>query len=63
MKKILDLTGIKKLTKEEQGTIKGAWRNPTCCPTGRGCLISFGDQSYCETGYCDSYNWGRCILY
>ena len=60
MKKILELTGVQKLSKDEQRQIKGAW-GVGCCPSGRGCLISFGGQSFCEPGYCD--RWGRCIFY
>jgi len=62
MKKILNLKGIQKLSKEEQGSIKGAWQGrATCCPSGRGCLISFGNQSFCEPGRCTQ--WGGCIFY
>lgn len=61
MKKILDLTGIQKLSKEQQQHIKGAWGRITCCPSGRGCLLRFGNQSFCEPGHCN--RWGGCILY
>ncbi|MDY8135359.1 hypothetical protein [Aquimarina sp. 2201CG5-10] len=61
MKKILNLTGVQKLSKDEQQQIKGAAFRATCCPSGRGCLISFGGQSFCEPGFCD--RWGRCIFF
>lgn len=61
MKKILNLKGIQQLSKEAQQEIKGAWGRATCCPSGGGCLISFGNQSFCEPGRCD--RWGRCIFY
>ncbi|WP_128755160.1 hypothetical protein [Aquimarina sediminis] len=60
MKKILNLSGIQKLSKNQQQQIKGAFNRARCCPSGRGCLISFGNQTYCEPGYCD--RWGRCIF-
>ncbi|WP_062055206.1 hypothetical protein [Aquimarina longa] len=62
MKKILNLNGIKELSKNEQKQINGSafYGRATCCPSGRGCLISFGNQSFCEPGYCD--RWGRCIF-
>ncbi|MDY8135356.1 hypothetical protein [Aquimarina sp. 2201CG5-10] len=57
MKKILDLNGIKKLSREEQKEIKGlAGSRGICCPSGRGCLIA----GYCEPGIC--YGWGRCAF-
>ncbi|WP_108869277.1 hypothetical protein [Aquimarina aquimarini] len=61
MKKILNLTGVQALSKQQQQNIKGAWGSASCCPSGRGCQISFGNQSFCEPGYCD--RWGRCIFY
>ncbi|WP_298548881.1 hypothetical protein [uncultured Aquimarina sp.] len=60
MKKILDLQGIQKLSKGEQRSIKGAWGNVSCCPSGRGCQISFPGGSFCEPGYCNG--WRGCIL-
>ncbi|TPN82379.1 hypothetical protein [Aquimarina algicola] len=62
MKKILELSGIQKLTREQQQNIKGAFGTVTCCPTGRGCLLSFGGESFCEPGYCDRFRPNRCIL-
>ncbi|MEB3347967.1 hypothetical protein U6A24_21005 [Aquimarina gracilis] len=63
MKKILELKGVQKLNREQQQKIKGAWGNVSCCPSGRGCQISFPGGSFCEPGYCDRYRPGRCILY
>ena len=64
MKKILELKGIQKLTKIEQKNIKGIfWNNISCCPSGRGCKISYPGGSFCEAGYCDPYRPGSCILY
>ncbi|MDY8135358.1 hypothetical protein [Aquimarina sp. 2201CG5-10] len=63
MKKILNLTGVEKLSREEQSQIKGSRAWISCCPTGRGCQISFPGGSFCEPGYCDPYRPGRCILY
>ncbi len=62
MKKILDLKGIKTLSRNEQQHIKGAWGRVSCCPTGRGCRLNFGGEIHCEPGYCDSRR-GTCILY
>lgn len=63
MKKILDLKGVQTLNRSELKSIKGAMASITCCPTGRGCQISYPGGSFCEPGYCDS-RWGnRCILY
>ncbi|WP_459209851.1 hypothetical protein [Aquimarina rhabdastrellae] len=62
MKKILNLKGIKTLNRDEQQQIKGAWGRVSCCPTGRGCLIAFGNETFCEPGYCDSRR-GTCIFY
>ncbi len=57
MKKILELTGVQELSKEQQQLIAGASYRGTCCPSGRGCIIA----GYCEPGRC--YGWGRCIFY
>ncbi len=60
MKKILELTGVQKLSREQQGQIKGAFFRASCCPSGSGCLVNWGGQPSCEPGYCD--RWGRCIF-
>ncbi len=57
MKKILELKGIQKLSKEDQGEIRGSRWRVTCCP--RGCLLG---GRFCEPGYCDPWR-GNCILY
>ncbi len=58
MKKILNLTGVKELSKEQQKQVRGASFRATCCPSGSGCLVHWGGQPSCEPGYCD--RWGRC---
>ncbi|PKV51861.1 hypothetical protein ATE84_3961 [Aquimarina sp. MAR_2010_214] len=61
MKSILNLTGVKKLSKEQQQDITGSsMRWPRCCPTGRGCLVTWSGGSFCEPGYCRSN--GYCIF-
>ncbi|MDH7444036.1 hypothetical protein [Aquimarina sp. 2201CG14-23] len=62
MKKILDLTGVKTLSKGEQRSIKGAMTSITCCGSNR-CRISFPGGSFCEPGRCNPWGWGGCILY
>lgn len=62
MKNILKLTGVQKLTRQEQGSIKGAATSISCCNTGRGCRISFPGGSFCEPGYCDRHRPWICIL-
>ncbi len=61
MKKILELTGVQKLSKEQQQQIKGAMGNVTCCGN-RKCRISFPGGSFCEPGYCQGGIYNRCIL-
>ncbi len=58
MKKILNLTGVQKLTKEQQQNIKGSASRGICCSSGRGCYVRRG---FCEPGSCLSY--GGCIFY
>ncbi|WP_062055203.1 hypothetical protein [Aquimarina longa] len=60
MKKILNLTGVKTLSKQQQQNIKGARVPVTCCGRNK-CRISFGNETYCEPGHCLSS--GYCILY
>ncbi len=63
MKKILNLSGVQKLSKQEQRQLKGGRTSISCCPTGRGCQISFPGGSFCEPGRCNPFGWGGCILY
>ncbi|WP_160114084.1 MULTISPECIES: hypothetical protein [Aquimarina] len=58
MKKILNLTGVQKLSKEQQGQIKGA-AFAGCCSPNR-CRVSFPGGSFCEPGRCTSFG---CIFY
>ncbi|WP_109301267.1 hypothetical protein [Aquimarina sp. AU474] len=62
MKKILELTGVQKLSRKQQVHINGARRVLTCCPSGRGCQISFPEFGiqFCEPGACSSD--GRCLF-
>ncbi len=64
MKKILNLTGVQKLSREQQKLIKGAFRYRGCCSNNE-CKIGTGIPgpfgSFCEPGRCIN---GRCeILY
>ncbi|WP_271768146.1 hypothetical protein [Aquimarina algiphila] len=59
MKKILNLTGVQKLSKEQQGQIKGAI-GIGCCGSNK-CRVSFPGGSFCEPGRCLPY--GGCIFY
>lgn len=64
MKSILNLTGVKRLSKEQQSEIKGnSGVYISCCPTGRGCQISFPGGSFCEPGFCNNDIYNSCILY
>ncbi len=58
MKKILELTGVQKLSKEQQEQIKGAMGRVTCCGSNK-CRISFPGGSFCDYGYCQPN--GNCI--
>ncbi|TSE08512.1 hypothetical protein [Aquimarina algiphila] len=57
MKKILNLTGVQKLSKEQQQEIKGAIRNYGCCNSQQ-CRVklaggAFGcEYSLCIDGFC-----------
>jgi len=60
MKKILNLTGIKKLTKEDQQQIKGSSGQPNvyCGPPRMCCVMVYGIE-WCDFGYCQDF--GRCV--
>ncbi len=58
MKKILELTGVQKLSREQQVQIKGA-RFSGCC-SGNMCRVSWGGGSFCEPGRCSYYG---CVFY
>ncbi len=68
MKKILNLTGVQKLSREQQRNVKGSW-GPTvrCCNpnprngSGNKCRISFPGGSFCEPGRCTQN--GGCIIF
>ncbi len=60
MKKILNLTGLHKMTKEEQQEIKGAARSRPYCGGPRRCCVTTGSGfTFCDYGYCQSN--GSCI--
>ncbi|WP_062055205.1 hypothetical protein [Aquimarina longa] len=53
MKKILNLTGVKKLSKETQREIKGAGRPRVYCGGRRRCCIRYSNgHEFCDYGYC-----------
>ncbi|MBG6132636.1 hypothetical protein IWQ47_003861 [Aquimarina sp. EL_43] len=60
MKNILELTGVQKLSKQQQRNIKGAMASISCCGRNK-CRISYAGGSFCEPGRCN--RWGQCILY
>jgi hypothetical protein len=60
MKNILNLTGVQKLSKQQQQNIKGAMSSISCCGRNK-CRISYAGGSFCEPGRCGA--WGQCILY
>ncbi len=59
MKKILNLQGVQKLSKVEQQEIKGAARPRVYCGGPRRCCVRFGDNEFCDYGYCQPN--GSCI--
>lgn len=60
MKKILNLSGIKKLTKEDQQQIKGSTeRRFVYCGSPRMCCQMFNEFEFCDFGYCQPN--GQCI--
>ncbi len=59
MKKILNLTGVQKLSKEQQQEIKGAWGRGVYCGPPRMCCTRLPNgQEWCDFGYCRQH--GRC---
>ncbi|WP_131248807.1 hypothetical protein [Aquimarina atlantica] len=64
MKNILNLAGVRKLSKNQQLHIKGSGPSlpPTikCCSSGDGCTMD-NNQSLCIPGRCDRR--GGCILF
>ncbi|WP_074409164.1 hypothetical protein [Aquimarina megaterium] len=60
MKKILNVTGVTKLSKEQQqGIIGSSKRQGGCCPTGGGCRVQ--GLSFCIPGICNDII-GVCIF-
>ncbi|MBG6132635.1 hypothetical protein IWQ47_003860 [Aquimarina sp. EL_43] len=59
MKDILNLSGVQKLSKEQQQNIKGAFVSAPYCKDNRFCCVRFPNGTeMCDYGYCD--RWGRC---
>ncbi len=50
MKKILELTGVQKLNRSQQSSIRGAFRQRGCCSNSE-CRIGPGGR-FCEPGRC-----------
>lgn len=61
MKKILELKGIKELTKKDQKQITGSTgrRFVYCGPPGQCCMTFLGGPTICDFGYCQPN--GTCI--
>ncbi|AXT59147.1 hypothetical protein D1816_01870 [Aquimarina sp. AD10] len=58
MKKILNLSGVQKLSKLEQEKIKGkGFNRPYCKGTNMCCVRLPNGQEWCDFGYCNN---GRC---
>ncbi len=61
IRKILNLTEVQELSKEQLKETKGAFVGISCCPSGRGCFIGVsGDESFCVRGYCN--RWRQCVI-
>ncbi len=58
MKKILELQGVQKLSRQQQQQIKGARFNG-CCSSNM-CRLAWGGGSFCEPGRC---SYRGCIFY
>ncbi|WP_103067979.1 hypothetical protein [Aquimarina sediminis] len=53
MKKILNVTGVQKLSKQTQQEIKGAgFSRPYCGGPGRCCIRTANGGVFCDYGYC-----------
>ncbi len=62
MKTILNLKGVKTLSKEEQTGINGSARNTGCTQRGGQCCVNTGGPRgvFCDAGRCT--RWG-CVWY
>ena len=59
MKKILELTGVQKLSKDQQKQIKGSNLSaPYCGRPGQCCVRTPSGNEFCDYGYCVR---GGCI--
>ncbi len=53
MKKIINLTHVKRLSKEQQQEITGAnFNRPYCGPPGQCCVNLPNGGRFCDYGYC-----------
>ncbi|WP_109301266.1 hypothetical protein [Aquimarina sp. AU474] len=60
MKKILGLTGIQTISKQEQQGIKGSWGRRVYCGAPNMCCTRLPNGGeWCDFGYCQSN--GNCI--
>ncbi len=62
MKNILNLEGVKKLTKKEQERLSGGRDSfPYCNLSDQSrCCVRRGGREYCDYGQCDGY---RCLYW
>ncbi len=59
MKKILNLSGVQKLSKADQEAVKGSWGNRVYCGgPGRCCVRLPNGGEFCDYGYCMG---NRCV--
>lgn len=59
MKSVLNLKGVKSLSKKEQGQVFGAARS-RCWQSGSQCCVSTSHGEFCEAGRCNN---GYCLYY
>ncbi|WP_378187930.1 hypothetical protein ACE939_05915 [Aquimarina sp. W85] len=60
MKTILNLDGVKNLSKKEQRQVFGAARS-RCWQRGAQCCVSTASGDFCDAGRCNSN--GYCLYY
>ncbi|WP_074407557.1 MULTISPECIES: hypothetical protein [Aquimarina] len=59
MKSILNVNGVKKLSKELQKSINGSGPLPGCYQLGNLCCPTRSGRGACGIGYCDRFcRWG-----
>ncbi|WP_152537330.1 hypothetical protein [Aquimarina pacifica] len=62
MKKILNLSGVRELSKRQQQQIKGSAIYISCCGTNQCRITLSSGASFCEPGRCNRFG-SSCILY